>query len=181
MAARESLVNLFQLSSLVDRLLPRARAGIRVPVRRPDDHLVFDLLFDNLRIERNQANAADLVRQDTHRRGILIVFWPEVPGDPKLNPDLNFRFEVAATDVSGQRVSFSLPMLFVSEVVNAQLSVNLRYAYSEAAEERRTAQIGGDGISYDQSDGADPDDSRLSTVQLRRRCRSCSDATIPSP
>jgi hypothetical protein len=94
-----------------------------------------------------------------------MAFWPEVPGDSDV--DRNFRFEVVATDVSGQRVTFSVPMLFVSEVVNAKLSVNLRHAYSEADHGRRTAQLGGDGISYDQTPGANPDDSRLSTTQLR--------------
>jgi hypothetical protein len=45
-------------------------------VRRPDDNLVLDLTFDNLRIEPDGEAAARLVRENPGRRGILIVELP---------------------------------------------------------------------------------------------------------
>ena len=56
MADRESLVNEFQLVTLIDRLVPRPAGEIRFPIRRPDDHLVLDLLFDNLQSTRASSH-----------------------------------------------------------------------------------------------------------------------------
>ncbi|MCT0208260.1 hypothetical protein [Synechococcus sp. CS-1332] len=67
----------FQLGPLLERLAPRKEVELRVRVRRPDDHLVFDLLFDNLRIVPGAGEAgAELVRLDPARRGLLIVEFP---------------------------------------------------------------------------------------------------------
>jgi hypothetical protein len=93
-----------------------------------------------------------------------MAFWPQLPGTK--NESLDFRFEIAATDVSGRRVTFSLPMLFVSEVLNAKRSPAVRVVYTTAGADRRTAELGGASISYSRFPGANPDDSRLSTTRL---------------
>ena len=88
-----------------------------------------------------------------------MVFWPQLPG-------IDFRFEVAATDRAGSRVTFSLPMLFVSEVINADHARVVREVYSSELDLRRTADLGGADITYDIDPAADPNDSRKSTVSL---------------
>ncbi len=75
MADRESLVNEFQLGTLIDRLAARLGGEIRFPIRRPDDHLVLDLLFDNLHVDTSRQ-PPQLTRADTGRRGVLIVEFP---------------------------------------------------------------------------------------------------------
>jgi hypothetical protein len=76
MPAHDSHGSRFQLDQLIDRLSRRPEAEIRFAARRPDDHLVLDLLFDNLRIEQRAGNGAEVVRADPHRRGIMIVEFP---------------------------------------------------------------------------------------------------------
>lgn len=76
MAAPQWVSN-FQLGGLLDRLRPRPALKVRFHVRRPEDHLVFDLLFDNLRVEPDQGQeGAQLIRENANRRGILIVEFP---------------------------------------------------------------------------------------------------------
>ena len=72
----DALTNPFQLGPLLERLSPTARNATRIAVRRPQDHLVFDLLFDNLRIDVQPGSAARLLREDPARRAILIVEFP---------------------------------------------------------------------------------------------------------
>ena len=88
-----------------------------------------------------------------------MAFWPKLPDKP-------FRFEVAATDRAGSRVTFSLPMLFVSEVVNLAQAPAVRSSYSAAPDALRTTDLGGAEITYDIDPAADPNDSRKSTVSL---------------
>ena len=88
-----------------------------------------------------------------------MAFWPQLPG-------IDFRFEVAATDRAGSRVTFSLPMLFVSEVINAEHAAAVRVSYSSEDTVRRTTDLGGADITYDIDPAADPNDSRKSTVSL---------------
>ncbi len=88
-----------------------------------------------------------------------MAFWPKLPGNP-------FRFEVAATDRAGSRVTFSLPMLFVSEVINAGQAPAVRSSYTSAPDALRTADLGGADITYDIDQAADPNDSRKSTPSL---------------
>src|SRR5436190_18794879 len=75
MADRDSLANEFQLVTLIDRLAARAAGEIRFPIRRPDDHLVLDLLFDNLHVDTS-VQPPQLTRADPARRGVLIVEFP---------------------------------------------------------------------------------------------------------
>ena len=93
-----------------------------------------------------------------------MAFWPHV-GTPGMSP-VEFRFEVTATDRTGSRVAFSLPMLFVSEVVNADGMTIIRSTYSSAPASRRTADLGGADITYDIDTTKDPLASRQSTASL---------------
>jgi hypothetical protein len=63
-------------------------------------------------------------------------------------------------------VAFSLPMLFVSEVVNAGGMTIVRSTYSSAPLSRRTANLGGANITYDINATKDPLASRQSTASL---------------
>ncbi|WP_216918997.1 hypothetical protein [Synechococcus sp. CCAP 1479/9] len=68
--------NPFLVGPLIERLAPRERAPLRVPVRRPDDHLVFDLMVENLRIRPDGDGAARLVRDTPGQRSFLIIEFP---------------------------------------------------------------------------------------------------------
>lgn len=72
----DSVNNPFLVGPLIERLAPRERAPLRVPVRRPDDHLVFDLMVENLRIRPDGDGAARLVRDTPGQRSFLIIEFP---------------------------------------------------------------------------------------------------------
>ena len=64
----------FDVGRLVETLHPFLRER-RVKVRRPDDLLVFDLLFDNLAVRRGD-DGARLERRDATARALLVVELP---------------------------------------------------------------------------------------------------------
>src|SRR5262245_41106998 len=64
----------FDLGRLLDALRPGPPPEFRVPVRRPDDHLVFDLLVDNLDLKR--SGEPRLEKQDPSAAAHLIVEFP---------------------------------------------------------------------------------------------------------
>jgi hypothetical protein len=74
--AAASVSNPFLVGPLIERLTPRERDALRVPVRRPDDHLVFNLMFENLRIRPDGEGAARLVRDTPGQRSLLIIEFP---------------------------------------------------------------------------------------------------------
>lgn len=70
-------------------------------------------------------------------------FWPMVSNTN------NFKFDVTVTDISGQNISFAVPMLFVGVEANQSKPAAVRAAYNdEPAESRRSATPGGASISY---------------------------------
>ena len=72
------------------------------------------------------------------------AFWPMVsPSEP-------FPFDLAATDLCGNRVTFSLPLLFVGENANfpATTAALIRDAYGKAPGARRLADTGGATICF---------------------------------
>src|SRR3954453_15257319 len=75
MADRDVVVNELHLVALIDRLTARPARELRFPIRRPDDHLELDLLFDNLHVDKSQQ-PAQLTRADSGRRRVLIVEFP---------------------------------------------------------------------------------------------------------
>jgi hypothetical protein len=65
------------------------------------------------------------------------VFWPMISN--KEGGD--FRFDVAATDLTGNRVTFAMPLLFVGENANRDKSLAVRDAYDlPKTTPRRTAR-----------------------------------------
>jgi hypothetical protein len=93
-----------------------------------------------------------------------MVFWP------RTETNVEFRFEVLATDLAGNRQRFSMPLLFVSEVVNANTAVikNVRDAYNhQDNRSRRQGDLAGAGVSYATFEGTpvEPLFTQLLTLQ----------------
>ncbi len=87
-----------------------------------------------------------------------MAFWP-IP----LTAATELRFEVAALDRDNHRVVFSLPMLFISEIVNRDRSLDARTAYNGSAEQKyRETEMGGASIRFDKN----PGDSALNTNRM---------------
>ncbi len=90
-----------------------------------------------------------------------MVFWPMTGGG-------DFRFEIAATDRDGQQTTFSLPLLFVSEVPNQRAPKvdNINAAYAAAPAAKRTAELRGASVAFAPVAPAALGDTRLPTQQL---------------
>jgi hypothetical protein len=86
-----------------------------------------------------------------------MAFWPRLQGSGDL------RFEVAGTDRNGERQVFSLPMLFVSEVVNRVRAIEIRAGYHASSAERRQTELGGGSVRFDADGGV----SSLPTEWMR--------------
>jgi len=90
-----------------------------------------------------------------------MVFWPMTGGG-------DFPFEIAATDRDGQQSTFSLPLLFVSEVPNQRAPkvdhINAAYATAPAA--KRTAELRGASVAFAPVDRSALGDTRLPTQRL---------------
>lgn len=76
-AAASVMASLADLGIIWDRI-GRARAPVqlRVPYARPDDLLVCEFAFDNLRVEPAAEGAPTLLRKDPQRPATLIVEFP---------------------------------------------------------------------------------------------------------
>ena len=84
------------------------------------------------------------------------AFWPMLTSDTNAG---NFRFEVAATDICGQRFTFAMPLLFIGDEANTgmagaqAIAANVVAGYNKTAEDpRRTAPTGGVTICFAPSD-----------------------------
>ena len=91
------------------------------------------------------------------------AFWPMVSATS------DFRFDIAATDICGNRVTFSMPLLFVGATANESRAAAVRAGYDDAGTAaRRRAVIGGTTICFAPlPDGDDPKgDPRLPTASL---------------
>lgn len=89
-----------------------------------------------------------------------MAFWPAVEGG---KGNALFSFEAAATDRDGQKVAFSMPMLFVSEIVNRKRDEAVRAAYNVAAVSQRQASMGGVPLRFD----PEPGESRLPAGRMQ--------------
>jgi hypothetical protein len=91
-------------------------------------------------------------------------FWPMVDNTN------NFMFQVAATDLSGNTISFATPLLFVGVEANEHPDPNMMKEIikrnNEATPPRRVAQIGGDSVCYAPFDPGAKGDTRLPTTRL---------------
>ena len=92
------------------------------------------------------------------------AFWPMIAAASGAATD--FPFDVLATDIAGEPVAFSMPMLFVSKEVNKQKSAEVRRAYNKAVPERRKAELGGATVCYAPSEPGDKGDPRLPTATM---------------
>jgi hypothetical protein len=91
------------------------------------------------------------------------VFWPMVPAG-------DFPFDIAVTDLCGNRVTFSMPLLFVGDVANDERADAVRKAYDDAGTvARRTADLGGVSICFAPRLQGEPDpkgDPRLPAASI---------------
>jgi hypothetical protein len=93
------------------------------------------------------------------------LFWPTA-----LQGDL-FAFDIAATDLTGNRVSFAMPLLFVGTTANShsdQLTKQVLAAYNDdQTADRRAGDLGGATVCYAPPLTGEPDpkgDPRLPTA-----------------
>lgn len=90
-----------------------------------------------------------------------VAFWPMLPTTTP-GGSVDFRFEILATDIAGRTQCFSMPLLFVDEVVNQDKDAEVRRAYNlPKTEQRRTAPFGGGTVRFAAfdpvADNGDPD------------------------
>lgn len=90
-----------------------------------------------------------------------MAFWPVAGGGQDVP------FEVAATDLAGRRITFSVPLLFVGKLPNDLRSAPIRRAYNDAGtRDRRRADLGGATVCYAPFAAADQGDPRLPTDRM---------------
>lgn len=98
------------------------------------------------------------------------LFWPMVPANNSVGM-ADFPFQIAATDIAGNRVTFSMPLLFVGKPANdiARTDPNgvLKKAYN--ASTKRQATLGGTNITYAPTDPTDQGNPTLPTADLTFR------------
>jgi len=104
------------------------------------------------------------------------LFWPMM----ELKVGADFRFDLAAVDRAGRRSTFSMPLLFMSEVANTatiakhvpgtDLSVpimrNVQNSYNAEGPARREVAMGGASICYAPPDPGSAGDTRMPTQSL---------------
>ncbi len=95
-----------------------------------------------------------------------MLFWPMVPASSS-DGIIDVPFEIAATDLAGNRVTTSMPLLFVGKLANAKASKQLKKAYNEtSAVPRRYALLGSAAVSYAPSQPTDKGDPKLPTESI---------------
>ena len=92
-----------------------------------------------------------------------VAFWPMVPAG---GAAVDVPFEIRVTDICGHETTFSLPLLFVDEVVNANRHAQVRRAYDLAATTRRAASFGGATVCYAPTEPDDEGDAALPTQSM---------------
>jgi hypothetical protein len=106
-----------------------------------------------------------------------MLFWPMVPAASGL---VDVPFEIAATDLAGNRVTFAMPLLFVGKPANERASdaeplkaayhAALRAAYNAAPPgQKRRATLGGAVVAYAPSVPTDKGDPKLPTADITFR------------
>jgi hypothetical protein len=100
------------------------------------------------------------------------LFWPTVP-KAGFNKGEDFRFEVVATDLDGQKIAMSVPLMFVSDAVNqnSALTADVRRVYNLEAEAHPDTRVraitSGASVSYAPAEAGDAADTRLPTESIR--------------
>ncbi|HEX8679531.1 MAG TPA: hypothetical protein VF683_06215, partial [Chthoniobacterales bacterium] len=90
-------------------------------------------------------------------------FWPIVNGTSN-----EFLFQIAATDLCGERVTFAMPLLFVGFEANKASGTidKIVAAYQAESASRRTAPTGNASICYAPPDPTAQGDTRLPTANI---------------
>jgi hypothetical protein len=108
------------------------------------------------------------------------LFWPmTASASPQGMADV--LFEIAATDLAGNRVTFAMPLLFVGKPANDRGKVQMatiRAAYNAA--QKREAQVGGAIIAYAPADPAAKGDPKLPTSSVTFRAGEVEKAAEPN-
>ena len=90
------------------------------------------------------------------------AFWPHLDGpSPAPTDDEPFLFDVIVTDWSGKTSRFGTPLAFVDQAIHNADPTAVRTAYNAAAVALRTAQVGGQGVTFAPS--TTPGDTTLDT------------------
>ena len=98
-----------------------------------------------------------------------MVFWPMMPAAANPPGATDFFFDIAATDRAGNRVTFAMPLLFISEIPNGNAGRlgSIKTAYNApAVGQKRRADIGGATVAYSDFDAGDKGDPRLPTTSM---------------
>jgi len=105
-----------------------------------------------------------------------MLFWPTVLGSSGGTTD--FLFQIAATDISGARVTFAMPLLFVGKPANDLALTDPKGRIKEAynalpanppANPKRQASLGGANITFAPVNPGDQGDPRLPTADITFR------------
>jgi hypothetical protein len=106
-------------------------------------------------------------------------FWP------MLDQFNNFMFQIAATDLSGNRVTFAMPLLFVgveaNEHWNDDIIAKIIEDYDAEAPPRRFASMGGASVCYAPMDPDAKGDTRFPTSELVFRAAPVTNVFVEEP
>jgi hypothetical protein len=110
-----------------------------------------------------------------------MLFWPTLPA--ALGGTTDVLFQIAATDISGNRVTFAMPLLFVGKAANDYALTDTKKALKEAynappANPKRQASFGGASVTFAPVSPGDQGDPRLPTADITFRA---GDLVSPSP
>jgi hypothetical protein len=99
------------------------------------------------------------------------IYGPSVPRRaafwPMLSGNFDFRFEAAVHDISGNRATFAMPMLFIGDEANQAVAANVVSGYNKgAADPRRLAPLGGASVCYAPIQSGANGDPRLPTQSI---------------
>ncbi len=124
---------------------------------------LLDPASSTCRLQKAKASDPDIYGGQVVQR---MVFWPMLPGTGGAAAR-DFRFDVAATDISGNRVTFSVPLLFVGQVANDTKDGPIRLACNApATATRRRADLGGATVCFAPFTPGDKGDPRLPTSSM---------------
>jgi hypothetical protein len=103
-----------------------------------------------------------------------MLFWPTLQTASGGTTD--FLFQIAATDISGNRVTFAMPLLFVGKAANdyarSDAKNALKKAYNDEAPPavaKRTASLGGANVTFASVNPGDQGDPTLPTADVTFR------------
>lgn len=154
---------------ILTRVTPSLRAPDKPECQLRDPNIVFDPATD---IVYNPANGPDGKPLGVPHRA---CFWPMI------GPANNFAFQIAATDLSGNRVTFSMPLLFVGSEANEKPTVIaeiIKRNNLEPSNPRRRASLGNASVCYAPIKRGAEGDPRLPTSEMIFRAAGVSHVSI---